>query len=43
MECIPCIYPTLVSVDYETFNLNDSLASLQSLNIDYDQIDIDDS
>lgn len=27
----------------ETFNLNDSLASIQSLNIDYDQIDIDDS
>lgn len=70
MECIPCIYPTPVSVDYvsflfhpppncdispdsianvpsfllqETFNLNDSLASLQPLNIDYGQIDIDDS
>ncbi|XP_043519972.1 uncharacterized protein LOC122533896 [Frieseomelitta varia] len=43
MECIPCIYPTPVSVDYETFNLNDSLASLDPLNIDYGQIDIDDS
>nr|XP_003701542.2 PREDICTED: uncharacterized protein LOC100880818 isoform X1 [Megachile rotundata] len=43
MECIPCVYPTPISVDYETFNLNDSLASLQPLNMDYGQIDIDDS
>lgn len=41
MECIPCIYPTPVTVDYDAFN--DSLASLQPLNIDYGQIDIDDN
>ncbi|XP_076760898.1 apolipoprotein lipid transfer particle [Xylocopa sonorina] len=44
MECIPCIYPTPVSVDYDTFNPNDSsLASLQPLNLDYGQIDVDDT
>ncbi|CAL7937265.1 unnamed protein product [Xylocopa violacea] len=44
MECIPCVYPTPVSVDYDTFNPNDSsLASLQPLNVDYGQIDVDDS
>ncbi|XP_026671389.1 uncharacterized protein LOC108627461 isoform X2 [Ceratina calcarata] len=43
MECIPCVYPSPVSVDYEAFNLNDSLAYLQPLNIDYSQIDVDDS
>lgn len=41
MECIPCIYPTPVTVDYDAFN--DSLTSLQPLNIDYGQIDIDDN
>lgn len=43
MECIPCVYPTPVTVDYDAFNLNDSLIALQPLNIDYGQIDIDDN
>ncbi|XP_031834655.2 apolipoprotein lipid transfer particle isoform X2 [Nomia melanderi] len=43
MECIPCIYPTSVMVDYDAFNLNDSLTALHPLNIDYGQIDIDDN
>ncbi|KZC12617.1 Vitellogenin, partial [Dufourea novaeangliae] len=43
MECIPCVYPIPVSVDYDAFNLNDSLIALQPLNIDYGQIDIDDN
>ncbi|XP_053973970.1 uncharacterized protein LOC128873939 [Hylaeus volcanicus] len=43
MECIPCVYPMPVTVDYDAFNLNDSLADMQPLNVDYGQIDIDDS
>ncbi|XP_076620317.1 apolipoprotein lipid transfer particle [Colletes latitarsis] len=43
MECIPCVYPMPVTVDYDAFNLNDSLAALQPLNVDYGQINIDDS
>lgn len=41
MECIPCIYPTPVTVDYDVFN--DSMTSLQPLSIDYEQIDVDDN
>lgn len=41
MECIPCIYPTPVTVDYDAFN--DSMTSLQPLSIDYGQIDVDDN
>ncbi|EZA49996.1 Apolipophorins [Ooceraea biroi] len=41
MECMPCIYPTAVHVDYETFN--ESLSMIPSLDeIDYGQIDMDD-
>ncbi|XP_076641857.1 apolipoprotein lipid transfer particle [Halictus rubicundus] len=41
MECIPCIYPTPVTVDYDAFN--DSLTSLEPLSFDYEQIDVDDN
>ncbi|EGI63145.1 Apolipophorin [Acromyrmex echinatior] len=42
MECMPCIYPTPVHVNYETFNLNESLSMMPPLDdIDYGQIDIE--
>ncbi|XP_076235875.1 apolipoprotein lipid transfer particle [Calliopsis andreniformis] len=43
MECIPCIYPTPITVDYDAFNLNNSLSALQPLNFDYGQIEFDDN
>ncbi|XP_032670099.1 uncharacterized protein LOC116843644 isoform X1 [Odontomachus brunneus] len=45
MECMPCIYPTPVHVDYvsETFDLNETLSMMPPLDDgDYGQIDIDD-
>ncbi|XP_024879673.1 uncharacterized protein LOC112459670 [Temnothorax curvispinosus] len=45
MECMPCIYPTPVHVDYvsETFNFNESLSMMPPLDdADYGQIDIED-
>ncbi|KAG7207006.1 hypothetical protein KM043_000897 [Ampulex compressa] len=42
MECMPCVYPTPVMVDYEGFNMNDTFVSLQSTNVDYGQIDVED-
>ncbi|KAK2581438.1 hypothetical protein KPH14_005113 [Odynerus spinipes] len=41
-ECMPCVYPTPVTVDYETFNVNETLSAMQPLDIDYGQIDIED-
>ncbi|XP_012534919.2 uncharacterized protein LOC105835859 [Monomorium pharaonis] len=44
MECMPCIYPTPVHVDYvsETFELNESLSMMPQLDdVDYGQIDIE--
>ncbi|XP_070169221.1 uncharacterized protein Apoltp isoform X2 [Polyergus mexicanus] len=43
MECMPCVYPMPVHVDYETFNLNESLSMMPPLDsIDYGQISIED-
>ncbi|XP_012280436.1 uncharacterized protein LOC105699757 [Orussus abietinus] len=43
MECMPCIYPTPVTVDYvsETFNEDAALSELQMLNLDYGQMDME--
>lgn len=44
MECMPCIYPTPVYVDYvsETFNLNESFSMMPPLDDgDYGQIDME--
>ncbi|XP_011501595.1 PREDICTED: uncharacterized protein LOC105365190 [Ceratosolen solmsi marchali] len=42
MECAPCDYPTPITVDFvsETFN-EDDLTGLQSIDVDYGQIDAD--
>ncbi|XP_034937258.1 uncharacterized protein Apoltp [Chelonus insularis] len=44
MECMPCVYPMPVIVDYvsETFNEDDTFSPLQPLEVDYSQIDVDD-
>ncbi|KAI4503203.1 hypothetical protein M0802_001425 [Mischocyttarus mexicanus] len=41
-ECMPCVYPTPVTVDYETFNVNETLSAMQPFDLDYGQIDIED-
>nr|XP_012235380.1 PREDICTED: uncharacterized protein LOC105679739 [Linepithema humile] len=44
MECMPCIFPMPVHVDYmsKTFNLNESLSMIPPLDDDYGQIDMED-
>ncbi|EFN78662.1 Apolipophorins [Harpegnathos saltator] len=45
MECMPCIYPTPVHVNYvsETFDINETLSMIPPLDdADYGQIDIED-
>ncbi|XP_012252389.2 uncharacterized protein LOC105683963 [Athalia rosae] len=37
MECVPCVYPTPVIIDYEGFNEDESLAALQPFDFDYNQ------
>ncbi|KAI4492782.1 hypothetical protein M0804_002573 [Polistes exclamans] len=41
-ECMPCVFPTPVTVDYETFNFNETLSAMQPFDLDYGQIDIED-
>ncbi|XP_015599666.1 uncharacterized protein LOC107269849 [Cephus cinctus] len=42
MECMPCVYPTPVTVDYESFNEDEALSVLQPMEEDYAQIDMED-
>ncbi|XP_015173164.1 PREDICTED: uncharacterized protein LOC107064693 [Polistes dominula] len=41
-ECMPCVFPTPVTVDYETFNFNETLSAMQPFDLDYGQIDVED-